>query len=299
MKRVLEQALAIVSSLRLSVVLLILLAILTWLGTLEQVHSGLYEVQRRYFDSFFLVHDAWGIPLPLPGARLVMIVLAFNLALGGIVRLRRGWPTAGVLIAHLGIVFLLVAGLVKAWYSVEGHVSLHEGEQANTFESYQRWELALLEKQDDGRVREFTIPEEAFTRANPARSARFTSADLPFELEVTRYLPNCCPRTRWSTRPCPLSTASSSTRDRWSGRTSRTAPEPTSRWLRSRAARAPRACSTASARSPCRRPSAAAAGPSSCAASSTRCLSRWNCASSPSRITRTWRWPRPSPATFT
>jgi ResB-like family len=191
MKRALERTMAIVSSLKLSVVLLILLAILTWLGTLEQVDSGLYDVQRRYFDSLFLVHDAWGIPVPLPGARLVMIVLFVNLALGGILRLRRGWRTAGVLIAHLGIVFLLAAGLVKAWYSVEGRVSLYEGEQANTFQSYHRWEIALLEQQADGQVREFTIPEEAFTRANPARIARFASPDIPFELEVTRFLPNC------------------------------------------------------------------------------------------------------------
>lgn len=191
MKPLFERVLRVVSSLRLSVVLLILLAILTWLGTLAQVDNGLYEVQRRYFDSLFLVHDAWGVPIPLPGARLVMIVLFVNLALGGVLRLRRGAATAGILVAHLGIVLLLVAGLVKAWYSIEGRVSLHEGEQANTFESYHDWQLALLEKLEGGEVREFTIPESAFVRATPAKVARFSSAELPFELEITRYLPNC------------------------------------------------------------------------------------------------------------
>ena len=191
MKHILDRALAVAASLRTSVVLLVLLALLTWLGTLEQVDSGLFDVQRRYFDSFGLIHEAWGVPIPLPGARLVMIVLFVNLAIGGVLRMRRGVATAGVLIAHLGIVFLLFAGLVKAWYSVEGHVTLPDGGQANFFESYQRFEFALLEKQEGGRVREFTIPEEAFTRATPAKPVRFAQAELPFELEVTRYLPNC------------------------------------------------------------------------------------------------------------
>jgi hypothetical protein len=38
-----------------AVVLLVFLLILTWLGTLEQVEVGLYEVQKKYFDSLVLV----------------------------------------------------------------------------------------------------------------------------------------------------------------------------------------------------------------------------------------------------
>lgn len=182
---------ALIGSLRLSVVLLVLLALLTWLGTLEQVELGLFEVQRRYFDSWFLVHDAWGVPVPLPGARLVMAVLFVNLVVGGVLILRRGWATSGVLVAHVGILFLLVAGLIKAAYAVEGRLSLYEGERTDTFEGYHRWEIALLEKQDDGRVREFTIPEECFARNAGPKSPRFTRAELPFELEITRWIPNC------------------------------------------------------------------------------------------------------------
>lgn len=180
-----------IGSLRLSVVLLVLLAILTWLGTLEQVDLGLYEVQRRYFDSWFLLHEAWGVPLPLPGARLVMAVLFVNLIVGGVLILRRGWATSGVLVAHVGILFLLVAGLIKAAYAVEGRLSLYEGERTDTFDGYQRWEIALLEKLDDGRVREFTIPEECFARNAGPKAPRFTRAELPFELEVSRWIPNC------------------------------------------------------------------------------------------------------------
>ncbi len=191
MKTVLARTLEVIGSLRLSVVLLVLLALLTWLGTLEQVDTGLFEVQRRYFDSLFLVHQAWGVPIPLPGARLVMAILFVNLVVGGVLRLRRGWATTGVLVAHVGILILLVAGLIKSAYAVEGRVSLHEGERSNVFDSYYRWEIALLEKLDDGRVREFTIPEECFARNAGPRQPRFTRSELPFELELTSFLPNC------------------------------------------------------------------------------------------------------------
>ena len=48
-------------------VLLIFLFLLTLFGTLEQVDHGLYAVQKKYFESFFVVHEFAGVPLPLPG----------------------------------------------------------------------------------------------------------------------------------------------------------------------------------------------------------------------------------------
>ena len=75
----------VITSLGLSCTLLVLLGLLTWLGTLEQVHSGLFEVQKKYFESFFLVHRAGPLSIPLPGANLVLCVLFVNLIAGGIV----------------------------------------------------------------------------------------------------------------------------------------------------------------------------------------------------------------------
>ena len=71
------------SSFWLSCTLLLLLAVLTWLGTLEQVHTGLFEVQKQYFESLYVIHHAGPFAIPLPGAMLVMAVLCVNLVLGG------------------------------------------------------------------------------------------------------------------------------------------------------------------------------------------------------------------------
>ena len=67
-----------------AVVLLILLTILTLFGTLEQAHSSLFDVQNKYFNSFFLVHYLFGvIPVPLPGVYLLTALLLVNLTCGG------------------------------------------------------------------------------------------------------------------------------------------------------------------------------------------------------------------------
>src|SRR5262249_52506242 len=157
---------------------LVLLGILTWLGTLEQVGSGLYEVQKKYFESFVLMHHAGPIPIPLPGANLVLSLLFVNLLVGGIVRMRKGTSTAGILVAHLGIALLLVAAFIKQRFSDEGHVTLFEGQSAKVFQSWFRYELAVLEDLGDGRVREHLIPHERLEEARDGRTVRFVANDL-------------------------------------------------------------------------------------------------------------------------
>ena len=189
MRTIFDRLLSTLSSLRLTVVLLLFLALLTWLGTLEQVHAGLYEAQRKYFDSLVLVHRAGAIPVPLPGAMLVMIVLAVNLFLGGMLRLRKGIATAGVLVTHVGIAMMLAAGLVKTRFAEDGHVTLFEGQRANEFQSYVLWELAVTEEAGDGRWRERVAPEGAFRGAS-AEPVRISPTALPFDLELRHFQPN-------------------------------------------------------------------------------------------------------------
>ena len=183
----------VLSSFGLSCALLLLLGLLTWLGTLEQVDHGLFEVQKRYFESFFLLHS-WGpLKIPLPGANLVLSVLFLNLMVGGILRLRRGTATVGILITHLGIGLLLVSGFVKMYYSQDGHLALYETESSNEFQSYYRWEIAVSEYLAEGELREHLVPEEDFLDAVGSRTVTLTSPDLPFDLAVNHFMANCRP----------------------------------------------------------------------------------------------------------
>jgi hypothetical protein len=178
----------VLTSFGLSCTLLLLLGVLTLLGTLEQVDHGLYAVQKKYFESYVLVHHLGPLPIPLPGANLVLCVLFVNLVLGGMVRMRRTWSRAGILVTHVGIALLLVSGFVKLHFSEEGHVTLFEGQRASEFSSYYRWELAIARDLGDGKREEFLVPhEDLFAGATLRADA------LPFDLELGRFLANAQP----------------------------------------------------------------------------------------------------------
>ena len=193
MRAVFDRLVRVFSSLGLSCALLMILGLLTWLGTLEQVNTGLHEVQKKYFESFFLVHRTEWFVIPLPGANLVLCLLCLNLIVGGLVRIRKGWATAGIMVAHVGIVFMLTAGFVKNYFSDDGHLTLFPQGQSNYFQSYYRHEIAITKDLGGGHLREYLVPQEDFDDAVGARTVTLTSPELPFELEVSRYMTNCRP----------------------------------------------------------------------------------------------------------
>lgn len=196
MRALFGNALRLLSSFGLACTLLLLLALLTWLGTLEQVHSGLFDVQKKYFESFYLVHDFGPVSLPLPGANLVMCLLAVNLIVGGILRLRKSWTKVGVLVIHLGIVMLLIAAFVKNYHSQEGHLTLFEGQSSNAYQSYYRWEIAVARDFGDGQQQEFLAPQEDFMHATGHASVTLKSSELPFELDLSHFMRNCQPKPK-------------------------------------------------------------------------------------------------------
>ena len=115
------------SSLGLATVLLLLLGVLTWLATLEQIGNGLYPTLNKYFSirEWYVIPEIDSFPhingrpitIPLPGGYWVCALLLLNLTLGGILRMRKGWKKAGILIAHFGIIFMIVGLIGVATFS--------------------------------------------------------------------------------------------------------------------------------------------------------------------------------------
>ncbi len=191
---ILQWPLRLFSSLGFTVVLLLFLALLTYLGTLEQVELGLFDAQKKYFESLFLIHDAGFIQVPLPGAGLVQLLLFFNILVGGIIRIRKGWKTCGILVTHVGICFLLFSGFWKLYFSDEGHTTLYEQESANYYQSYHDWEIAVSRDRGNGQYQEFVIPQTDFMHATGPEKVTLFSPDLPFDLEVSHFIENCQPQ---------------------------------------------------------------------------------------------------------
>lgn len=183
----------LLGSLKLSVVLLLLLALLTYLGTLAQVDKGLFEAQRLYFDSWLVLHPVRDLFVPLPGGHAVMGLLFVNLLVGGFIRMRRSWRLLGVYVTHIGVAVMLAAGFVKLYYSEEGSLSVFEGETANYFESNYYSELAIVRGQlantKTATGQEVVIPERTLAQAQGQR-VLVEHADLPFTLWIDGYAQN-------------------------------------------------------------------------------------------------------------
>ncbi len=186
------RALRILGSFGLACVLLLDLFLLTLFGTLYQVEAGLFEAQKLYFESWFVVQHT-PVPLILPGGLLCMGLLAVNLFVGGFVRIQKSKRTAGILVVHAGIALLLASGFVKLYHSEDGHLTLVEGEQSDEFQSYFLWEVAVWDASQMGPVEEHLIPHAELVDLVDGKARTFTSAALPFDLELSGFLRNCRP----------------------------------------------------------------------------------------------------------
>ncbi len=190
---VLKKASDFLASYKLSCLLFLLLLLLTYLGTMNQVGEGLYQSQQKYFESVFLVHWAFGsVPVPLPGGYLVMVLTFANLLWGAVVRFRWAWSRVGILVAHTGILVLLAGSFVSYVYSESGHMVLYENESSDEFESSYAWEIGVSEAAA-GSVTEYIIRQDDFDGLGGGKTRTFTFAGLPFDLTLGDYMPNAAP----------------------------------------------------------------------------------------------------------
>lgn len=214
-KSIPERIYAFLCSYGLATVLLILLLIITLLGTLEQVEHGLFNSQAKYFDSMVI----WSIdvgaclramsipakdfemPIILPGGYLVMAIFGLNLLLGGLLRIRKNPRTIGVVIAHFSMLFMLIAGAVSFSFKKEGNLALIEGQTGDEFQSFHN-RVVEIEQVDpppaDGKRKALVIHDDAFADLVPdssgGKARTFTHPSLPFELVLKNYQPNCEPK---------------------------------------------------------------------------------------------------------
>jgi hypothetical protein len=222
------------SSFGLATTVLALLLLVTYLGTLEQLEHGLFDSQKKYFESWFITgidvacclramhipySGAFNLPLIMPGGLLLMILLAVNMTLGGLIRLKKEaiWlvklplrvltgrfaeltpaPRAvGVFIAHFSVVFMLFAGLLSLLFKWDGAVALREGESSDEFQSFHDTVIEierLVPAPADGKRKALVIDGREFQDLTDGKARTFTGAGLPFDLTVMNYLDHCEPR---------------------------------------------------------------------------------------------------------
>lgn len=203
MRTLADRLINILTSLRLTVVLLAFAIILVFLGTLAQVDEGLYQAQTRFFRSVFVGLSlrplqftgipVFGhrLPLILPGGYLIGITLLLNLVAAHLYRFQLSIGKIGIQLAHAGVILLLVGQLTTDMLARESQLSFTEGQTKSYAESPGNYELVFMS--DDGASREQVV---AISGKSLARGGDIQSRNLPFTLRVKNYWKNSEPQFR-------------------------------------------------------------------------------------------------------
>ena len=175
------------TSLKLTVVLLVLAMVLVFIGTLAQVELGLYEVQSRFFQSFFVLWGpagaGWEIPV-FPGGYLIGGLLLINLSVS-IFRVAFTVKKVGILIIHAGLILLLLGQLATDQLAREGLLHMRKGESKSFSESDRLSELVIMDVTEPTHASVVAIPDSLL-----ASRGTFNVPGMPFRVKVRRFLPN-------------------------------------------------------------------------------------------------------------
>ncbi len=183
------------SSIRLTLVLLFFSMVVVFFGTLDQVHLGIHEVQRRYFESFFV---AWQYPLqwmygerlswlhiPMPGGYLLGGLLVINLLAAHFRYYRPSWSKVGIVILHTGVIVLLISGFVISALQKESQMPIDVGGRTNFSIDFLSNELVIIDRSSPDYDHVVSFPVELVASGKP-----LSHPELPMTVQAVAYYPN-------------------------------------------------------------------------------------------------------------
>jgi hypothetical protein len=188
----------VLTSLRLTVMLLALSVLLVFFGTLAQVDEGLWRAQEIWFRSFVVVGQHlrlfnWHFPVPLfPGGYLIGYTLLLNLTAAFLKRFQWRRDKIGIHLIHSGVILLLLGQLLTDTLSNESHLRLKEGETKSYSEAHRKNELIVASDAVDGKNEQIVSIPESFVKTG----ATIQSDKLPVVLRIKDYAANCDIRRR-------------------------------------------------------------------------------------------------------
>lgn len=177
----------IISSLRLTVLLLAFSLVLVFFGTLDQVKWGIHHTQKLYFESFvvwcpfvsllktFFAHSYdptyEAIRIPLPGGFTLGGLLLINLIAAHFRYFKFSWKKSGITILHFGVVLLLLSGFLVSMLQQESVMQLDEGAPPVTHtDDFYRHEIFLKDITDPQSDKVTSI---LFDRINAQKGASY------------------------------------------------------------------------------------------------------------------------------
>lgn len=171
---------------------------MVFFGTLAQVEFGVYEVQRRYFESFFV---AWAYPrqwflgdvlywlmLPMPGGYLLAGLLLINLVCAHFRYFVAKWSKVGIVLIHVGVMLLIVSGVATSFFQEESQMELIKDEEKRYSQSMRENEFVLIDVTDVAKGGEPKV-YKALEKALKGKK-RVRLEGTPFSLKVEKFYPN-------------------------------------------------------------------------------------------------------------
>jgi len=187
------------ASLKLTVLLLVLSMILVLLGTLEQVHWGVWHVQKVYFSSwlcFYPMDPTAALRIPLPAGFTIGALLIINLSFAHVRHFKATAAKVGNLMIHAGLLILLGGGFVTAIYQEESAMIIPEGEKRNYSEAFREFEIALVQK-STATESVVAIPDSILRDiADKKAPSSVELPGTPYTLVVQTYHPNAMLRAK-------------------------------------------------------------------------------------------------------
>ncbi|WP_221030957.1 cytochrome c biogenesis protein ResB [Actomonas aquatica] len=176
------------TSLKLTVVLLVLSMLLVFIATIAQVQLGIHGVLDRYFRTFFVMAFVGEnrIPLPwFPGGYLIGGFLLINLIASHLYRFKITWKKAGIQLTHFGLIVLLVGELVTGILQEEFALTFNEGETKSYSEAFRDNEVVIIDTTDADEDVVTAIPESVIADGDPIQHGA-----LPFRVLIHGYYAN-------------------------------------------------------------------------------------------------------------
>ena len=173
-------------SLQLTVVLLLLSLILVFIATLDQVHLGIWAIQKKWFHSFVVMQNTGDFSIPIfPGGYLIGGFLLINLISAHLYRFKLTWRKTGIQLAHSGVILLLLGELITGILQKDSTMQLLEGETMKYSESFRDHELVLIDQSNPEYDEVVAIPEAVLDDKTSLQHPK-----LPFLVRVKDFHPN-------------------------------------------------------------------------------------------------------------
>lgn len=191
LKGIFQKLYVFFASYYLSCILFFFLFLLITLGTLDQVNLGLYDTQKKYFDSLYLFYEipigSFQLPILLPGVYLVLFLLFINTLVGTIKHIPPRKEKIGIYIIHFSILLLLAGSFVTFKLAYDGQLTLEEGQSSSRFYSYHDWQLSII---DTSNPQTDTVYSFDVDFENQLNNQAINLKELPFTITVDDYARN-------------------------------------------------------------------------------------------------------------